>query len=154
MGQFVDLYPPPPVLCRSRITTSSIARILSSVSAVGGRPRRGTSSKARVGSLDSATYFATVRYNRAVTVNISQLFSYFCCALPVPERSGAVVRALSSYANGSSSILGKGKNQNIGRSPISPTVNGYLVLLGPGKVKAVGRDAGHITLLCAEAAES
>ena len=66
-----------------------------------------------------------------------------------------MVRALVSYTNGSSSILGKGKNQNIGRSSVNPAVkNGYLVLLGPGKVKAVGRDAGHITFLCAEAAES
>ena len=67
---------------------------------------------------------------------------------------GAAVRALVSYTNGSSSILSKGKNQNIGRSPVNPAVNGYLVLLGPGKVKAVGRDAGHIILLRAEAAES
>ena len=65
-----------------------------------------------------------------------------------------MVRALVSYTNGSSSILSKGKNQNIGRSPVNPAVNGYLVLLGPGKVKAVERGAGHITLLCAEAAES
>ena len=65
-----------------------------------------------------------------------------------------MVRALVSYTNGSSSILGKGKNQNIGCSPVNLAVNGYLVLSGPGKVKAVGRDAGHITLLCAEAAKS
>ena len=65
-----------------------------------------------------------------------------------------MVRALVFYTNGSSSIPGKGKNQNIGRSAVNPTVNRYLVSLGLGKVKVVGRDAGRITLLCAEAKES
>ena len=44
------------------------------------------------------------------------------------ERGGAVVRALSFYTDAPSSIPGKGKNQAIGRSPVNPAVNEYLVL--------------------------
>ena len=43
-------------------------------------------------------------------------------------RGGAVVRALAFYTDAPSSIPGKGKNQIIGRSPVDPAVNGYLVL--------------------------
>ena len=57
-------------------------------------------------------------------------------------------------ANGSSSIVGKGKNQNIARSPVIPAVKWVRGPFGAGKVKAVRHDAGHITFLCAEAAES
>ena len=44
------------------------------------------------------------------------------------ERGGAVVRALAFYTNAPGSIPSKGKNQDIGRSPVDPTVNKYLVL--------------------------
>ena len=43
-------------------------------------------------------------------------------------RGVAVVRALAFYTDAPSSIPGKGKNQAIGRSPVDPAVNGYLVL--------------------------
>ena len=43
-------------------------------------------------------------------------------------RGGAVVRALAFYTDAPSSIPGKDKNQAIGRSPVDPAVNGYLVL--------------------------
>ena len=43
-------------------------------------------------------------------------------------RGGAVVKALAFYTDAPSSIPGKGKNQAIGRSPVDPAVNGYLVL--------------------------
>ena len=43
-------------------------------------------------------------------------------------RGGAVVRALAFYTDAPNSIPGKGKNQAIGRSPVDPSVNGYLVL--------------------------
>ena len=43
-------------------------------------------------------------------------------------RGGAVVRAHAFYTDAPSSIPGKGKNQAIGRSPVDPAVNGYLVL--------------------------
>ena len=43
-------------------------------------------------------------------------------------RGGAVVRALAFYTDALSSIPGKGKNQTIGRSPVDPAVNEYLVL--------------------------
>ena len=49
-------------ICRSHITTSSTARILSSATVVGGRLLRRAPSKARVESLNSTTHFATVRY--------------------------------------------------------------------------------------------
>ena len=53
-------------ICRSTIMISSTVRILSSVSAIVDPPLRGTSSsKACVGSLNSATHFATVRYDGA-----------------------------------------------------------------------------------------
>ena len=52
-------------ICRSDITISSITRILLSVSAFSVRPLRGVSSKARVELLNSATHFATVRYDGA-----------------------------------------------------------------------------------------
>ena len=44
---------------------SSTARILSSISIVGGRSLRDAFMKSRVGSLNSATHFAAVQYDRA-----------------------------------------------------------------------------------------
>ena len=52
-------------ICRSRMATFSIARMLSLVSAVVGQALRDISSKAHVESLNSATHFATVRYDGA-----------------------------------------------------------------------------------------
>ena len=45
--------------------TSSTARTLSSITTVVGRPLRDVSSKARAGSLNLATHFATVGYTGA-----------------------------------------------------------------------------------------
>ena len=52
----------------------------------------------------------------------------FCQIVLRHGRGGAVVRALAFYTDAPSSIPGKGKNQAIGRSPVDPAVNGYLVL--------------------------
>ena len=53
-------------ICRSRASRPlQQLRIPSSVSAIVGRALRDASSKGRVGSLNSATHFATVKYDRA-----------------------------------------------------------------------------------------
>ena len=62
-------------------------------------------------------------------VVVSQNILYFLSTLfDIWGRGGAVVRALAFYTDAPSSIPGKGKNQAIGRSPVDPAVNGYLVL--------------------------
>ena len=87
-----------------------------------------------------------------LSTNIRHTLILFSTVYGMWWRSGQCTRLLYQWFE--FLIFGKGKNQNIGRSPVNPAVNGYLVLLGFGKVKAVGQHAGHITLLCAEAAES
>ena len=52
----------------------------------------------------------------------------FSSSLYSSGRGGAVVRALACCTDAPSSIPGKGKNQAIGRSPVDPAVNGYLIL--------------------------
>ena len=50
-------------ICRSRIMICSTCQIRSLVSAVGGRPLRGVSSKARAEFMNLTTHFAAVRYD-------------------------------------------------------------------------------------------